>query len=220
METPRIAILIPAFNEERTVGDVITGSLRFGDVFVSDDGSTDSTSDSSRAHGATVISQGANYGYSSALSFGLAFLLEQGYQLIVTLDADGQHDPGDIAHFVNGLMSDSDIVVGRRLKRARLMEKIFGLLTASLSNVSDPLCGMKGFRAELLQDKGELETYESVGTELLVYAIAKHYRVTTVPIIERSRADSPRFAKTLEANVLISLALAKGFRKFLAFRFG
>jgi glycosyltransferase involved in cell wall biosynthesis len=220
VETPQIAILIPAFNEEGTIGAVIGGALKFGDVFVCDDGSTDSTSQSSKVSGATVITQGDNYGYDSALSFGLSFLLERGYQLIVTLDADGQHDPRDIARFISRLMTDSDLVVGRRPKKARLMEKVFGLLTAYFSNVSDPLCGMKGFRADLLRDKGRLKTYGSVGTEILVFAIAKNYRVTVVPIIAGSRADNPRFARTLGANILIASAMANGIRTFLAFRLG
>ena len=218
METPRIAILIPAFNEEGTIGAVIEGALMFGDVFVSDDGSTDSTSQFSKAHGAMVLTQGSNYGYSSALSFGLSVIIAEGYQLIVTIDADGQHDPADIGHFISHLIADSDIVVGRRPTCARLMERVFGLLTATLSSVSDPLCGMKGFRAELLKAKGTLETYDSVGTEILVYAIAKNYRVTVVSINAGTREGAPRFAGKLRANFLIGMALANGVWKFLAFK--
>jgi hypothetical protein len=77
---------------------------------------------------------------------------------------------------------------------------------------------MKVFKVSLLRDKGKLDEFDPLGTEMLVFAIAKNHRVTVVPIIDRRNADNPRFAKTLKANILIAFTLANGVRALLAVR--
>jgi glycosyltransferase involved in cell wall biosynthesis len=207
METFRIAILIPAFNEERTIGSVIEGALRFGDVFVSDDGSTDQTAEVAWRSGATVLSQGGNRGYNSALNFGYQSILSKGFSGIVTIDADGQHDPDEVHLFVAGLLDGFDVVVGIRPKKARLMESVFGAITNSLWGVKDPLCGMKGYSAQILRDKGSIGTYNSVGTEVLMFSLASKAKVTSISITGLDRQGSSRFAGKLRANFLIGMSL-------------
>jgi len=210
VETPRIAILIPAFNEEGTIGAVIDDAVKFGDVFVSDDGSTDSTAKLATNHGATIISQGKNCGYSSALSFGYQSLLTRGYSGIVTIDADGQHNPDEIQLFVEGLLDGFDVVVGIRPKKARVMEYVFGLITHSLWGVKDPLCGMKAYKVKILHAKEPLATYDSIGTEILMFSLATGLKVKNIAISGGDRDGTPRFAGKLRANLLIGMALIIG----------
>jgi len=218
METPRIAILIPAFNEEKTIADVIQGALRFGDVFVSDDGSTDKTAEVAERSGATILSQGGNHGYNSALNFGYQSLLNRGYFGIVTIDADGQHSSNDLHFFVEGLLHGFDVVVGIRPKKARVMESVFGAITNYLWGVKDPLCGMKAYNIKVINDKEPLGTYNSIGTEILMFSLASRLKVESVPISGKDRDGTPRFAGKLRANFLIGMASLSALRRIRFWR--
>jgi len=211
---PRVAIVIPAFNEEQTIRDVVKGAKEFGDVIVSDDCSTDATKSIARAEGATVVSQGANRGYDSALAFGIDSAIKQGCIGVVTMDADGQHNYQDISLFTRGLTNGLDVVVGIRPQKARWMEVVFAQITNTRWGVVDPLCGMKGYSLKLLSQKKDIKTYDSVGTELLMFALSRRMRVDSVFISTAPRDGSPRFAGKLRANVMILKALVDGLKMF------
>jgi glycosyltransferase involved in cell wall biosynthesis len=112
----KIAALIPAFNEEPRIGSVVLKTKRYvNDVFVVDDGSTDSTAMVAELAGAKVIRLEVNSGYSSALLTGFQQIRLKGYSAVVMLDADGQHDPTDIdALLAPILASEADLVIGSR----------------------------------------------------------------------------------------------------------
>jgi glycosyltransferase involved in cell wall biosynthesis len=98
---PGLAVVIPALNAAATIGPVIQGAQRHvPHVVVVDDGSTDDTAERARQAGAYVIRHGVNRGKGAALSTAFAYILSEGRaEAIVTLDADGQHDPDDIPAF-------------------------------------------------------------------------------------------------------------------------
>jgi glycosyltransferase involved in cell wall biosynthesis len=95
----RVLVAMPAYNEEASVGVVVT-EIRTSqpslDVLVIDDGSTDATAQVARAAGATVIRAPFNLGVGGAMRTGFRFAAEQGYDRVVQVDADGQHDPAEI----------------------------------------------------------------------------------------------------------------------------
>ncbi len=118
MSEARHCVVIPTFNNERTIGDVVSRSLECGhDVIVVNDGSTDSTGDRLREFGnrITIVSYNANRGKGYALAQGLKRARELGYSHAVTLDGDGQHYPED-AHLLiaESLKHPHDIIIGRR----------------------------------------------------------------------------------------------------------
>jgi glycosyltransferase involved in cell wall biosynthesis len=211
LATPRVAILIAAYNEEKTISEVVLGASNFGQVFVSDDGSTDATAEAALRSGAVVLSQGSNQGYDSALAFGLSKLSREEFDFVITMDADGQHDFGDILLFEGALTAGAFLVVGTRPRKARLMEKVFGFFTTVIWGVPDPLCGMKGYRISLLRDKRKIKTYDSVGTEILMFALNNGLRVDCVPISGKERDGKPRFAGVVRANLVIGLSLTLAF---------
>ena len=215
MATPRVAILIPAYNEESTIGGVVSSACEFGKVIVSDDGSSDATAELARRNGAVVISQDGNRGYDSALAFGLSSVSLEDFDFVVTMDADGQHDFTDILSFVNALVAGADLVVGTRPQKARFMEKVFGLFTRCVWGVIDPLCGMKGYKTSLLREKGDIKTYNSVGTEVLMFALTNGFRVDSVQIAVKARNGKPRFAGISRANIVIGRSLVLGFLIYL-----
>ncbi len=95
-----VLALIPAHNEAGRIGPVVTAARRHLPVLVVDDGSADATAQEARDHGAEVLSLPINQGKGAALKAGLAFALREGRQAVVTLDADGQHDPQEIPAFL------------------------------------------------------------------------------------------------------------------------
>ena len=115
MKPARIIALIPAHNEAARIAPVIDAVRRFLPVLVVDDGSTDNTSALAQEHGAFVIRQEPNQGKGAALLNGFRYFLEGEYDAIITLDADGQHDPAEIPLFVEKFERDhSDLIIGRR----------------------------------------------------------------------------------------------------------
>jgi glycosyltransferase involved in cell wall biosynthesis len=97
---PRVLALIPAFDEGPRIGAVVEAARRHLPVLVVDDGSVDDTADRAEAAGAIVLPQRPNQGKGAALRMGFRRALDEGYDAVVTLDADGQHDPDEIPRFL------------------------------------------------------------------------------------------------------------------------
>jgi len=110
--------VIPAFNESARV-DAVLSRLRVVapkvDVVVVDDGSRDDTAARVRAHGVAVVSHPFNLGYGAALQTGYKWAVAGGYDYVVQLDADGQHDPADIPRLLEPLKAGrADVAIGSR----------------------------------------------------------------------------------------------------------
>ena len=113
---PRIVALIPGYNEGPRIGRVVTAALEHLPVVVVDDGSSDDTAARAREAGATVIEQRPNRGKGDALRTGFRRALDAGFDAVLTLDADGQHDPAEIPRFLEAWAGNPrpDLVIGRR----------------------------------------------------------------------------------------------------------
>src|SRR5438067_9381499 len=116
MASGHILVVIPALNEESSVGDVIkqvADVLPHADIVVVDDGSTDRTREVAIGAGAEVISLPFNLGVGGALRAGFRYAVRYGYSVAVQVDADGQHDPAEIPTLLAAL-ADGDLVIGAR----------------------------------------------------------------------------------------------------------
>ncbi|OJX47267.1 MAG: hypothetical protein BGO78_17520 [Chloroflexi bacterium 44-23] len=108
-------ILIPAYNEEKHLGAVIAKAIRFMPVIVIDDGSHDETVKVAKAAGAEVFQQIPNQGKGAALQRGFAEAIRKRCDFLVTLDADGQHDPLEIPKFLEAYrLNQPDLIIGFR----------------------------------------------------------------------------------------------------------
>jgi len=108
------------------------------------------------------------------------------------------------------LESGADVVAGARDRRQRLGEHIFAWVAAIKWGIQDPLCGMKGYRIEVYNKLGHFDSYDSIGTELAIYAAKTRKRILEVPVRTRDRVDVPRFGRRYSANVRILRALRRG----------
>jgi glycosyltransferase involved in cell wall biosynthesis len=202
-----IGIVIPAFNEAKTIGQVVKDAAHYGIPIVVDDASTDDTADVALAMGSKVVIHPINRGYDAALNSGFQRALEMGMQMVITLDADGQHDPSLIREFINGIESGFDVVLGVRGRHQRLAESLFALYTRVRYGLNDPLCGMKAYKSFLYQKLGHFDSYGSIGTELMLYAVKNGHQYAQIPIAVHDRIDSPRFGKIFAANYKIIRAM-------------
>ena len=207
MDRLRIALVIPALNEAATIAAVVRGALRYGTCVVVDDGSTDTTAAVAREAGALVISHATNRGYDAALDSGCKAAATIPCDAIITLDADGQHNPSLLSQFVDALGNGADMVLGVRNQRPRLAEHVFAWYTKWRFGIEDPLCGMKGYRMDVYRALGHFDQKGSIGTELMVYAARRGLKIASVPFIVGERVDQPRFGRKLSANLKIFRAL-------------
>ena len=206
-----LGIIIPAYNEELTISKVILASLSIGTPIIIDDGSTDQTLARSEALGALVVKHSRNLGYDAALNSGFSFANRIGCEYVITVDADGQHDPKYILEVALSLRSGADLVIGVRDKSQRFAEFIFSNVAFLLWGLRDPLSGLKGYRMELYRKLGHFDSYGSVGTELSLYAARSRMKIFYVSINLKNRLDAPRFGGRLKGNLRIFVALFKGF---------
>jgi len=182
-------VIIPAYNEEKRIGKVLQGIPEFVDeVIVVDDGSKDKTSEVARKFGVEVIRLERNEGKGKAMSEGIK---EASGDIIVFIDADGQHRPEEIIKLVEPIVNgEADFVIGSRLIKAQgerpLIRKISNFITTYLTRlklgirVRDTQSGFRAIRREFLPEI-ESKRYE-VETEVLIKAVKKGARVKEVPV--------------------------------------
>ncbi len=147
--------VIPAFNEEGNVGEVVGDARKYVDcVVVIDDGSEDKTGKVAKKNGAVVLKHMVNLGKGAALKTGCEFAILSGYDPIITLDADGQHDCHEIPKFLVALKRCEVVFGSRRLDEKmpflpRVGNRLFSFFMRVLFGirVSDVQSGYKGFWA-------------------------------------------------------------------------
>ena len=190
----RIAAVIPAYQEEKHVGEVARRArAQLENVLVVDDGSTDSTADRARSSGVDVVVHPHNCGKGESIKTGLRYWLERGSEYVVLLDAVGQHLPEEISRFVESAASESNakVFIGSRMNDTSTMPLLRRIVNRYMSGKISRLCGQQipdtqcGFRMlhrdiipEVLAGAGRFE-YE---TEMLIIASRKGHRVASVPI--------------------------------------
>jgi glycosyltransferase involved in cell wall biosynthesis len=191
----RACAVVPAFQAERSVGDVVRSLVAvwpFDDaIFVVDDGSTDRTAEIARAAGARVVSHGKNRGKGAALRTGLDAAKLAGFDLAVSVDADGQH-PADQAVRLLTVEPDADALVlgvrdlvGARAPRAnQISNRISNFFLSMFSGrpLADTQCGLRRYPVELTLDLDGRDPGYAFEAEIILRAIAAGVRVVEAPI--------------------------------------
>jgi glycosyltransferase involved in cell wall biosynthesis len=191
--------------------EVVRGAVRHGDVFVVDDRSQDDSAAAARAQGAEVLNAGAP-GYDGAIGTGLRHAYAKGYAHVITLDADGEHDPALVLPFSAAMDDGASLICGYRARPQRAAEYVVGAYGRLALGVRDLLCGMKGYSNEVVG------RWLDSGAPLLVnMAPAVLWRKTggdyvELPVTGRAREDQPRFGRRFAANRAILSALHQAAR--------
>ena len=207
MDRSRVAIVIPAFNEEKTISRVILGANKYGQSIVVDDGSKDKTGKIAKKLGAIVLAHKKNLGYDSALNTGFKKAAKLKFDFIITLDADGQHKTNLIKKFIKLLESGASIVLGVRNKKNRFAEHLFAIYTKYFYNVIDPLCGLKGYKLESYELLGYFDKHKLIGTELMLRNISLGKPFEQIYFNVTDRNGKAKFGNLILANLKILRAL-------------
>lgn len=187
-------IVMPAFNEEKVISKVIAGVRKegFNDILVIDDGSEDRTSQLAREAGAIVIRHPVNRGLGGALGTGLVGAVQEGADIVVTFDSDGQHHPKDIKKVIAPLVKGkADAVIGSRMINPKGMPAIrrFGnfvlnVVTYFLFNVwtTDSQSGFRAFNRKAAQKITIRTNRMEVSSEIIREISRNRLRFKEVPI--------------------------------------
>ena len=189
----KFCCIIPAFNEEKRISEVISGVREFiPAVIVIDDGSYDATAALAEKTGAYVIRHGKNCGKGMALRTGISHALKQGYDAVMTLDGDGQHAPAEIADFLAAFASErGDIIIGARLwdKAAIPLYRyipnqigIFCVSRAAGCRIDDTQSGFRLYKREVLESVQLETTGFETETEVLIKAGKAGFRIHSIPV--------------------------------------
>ena len=161
-DTHTLAI-IPCYNEESAIGSVVLKTKHYvDDVLVVDDGSIDDTAKIAREAGAVVISHEINRGKGNAIKTGFRYALDHGFDCVVTIDGDGQHNPAEIPVLVENIMNNGhDISLGFRVgqdtempKWRKVGKRVLDYATSFGSGgfVTDSQCGFRAFSRKAVED--------------------------------------------------------------------
>lgn len=210
----KVAIVIPAYNEGATIGQVVKLAGKHGTVIVVNDASTDNTNSEAKKMGAVLVNHSRNKGYDGALNSGFIKAYELKCDAVITFDADGQHSHELLPVYIDLLRKGVGLVLGVRPKKQRVSESLFALYTKFMFGWNDPLCGMKGYSMSLYADRGYFDSIKSIGTELAFFGIQNKLKFSEVKIPKIKRQDSPRFHSIYIANLKIIKSLIKLRRKY------
>lgn len=188
---PDILALIPAYNEAGHIGSVIAGTRQHLPVLVVDDGSQDDTAALAQSAGATVISQQPNAGKGAALKLGFRWAIEHAYTAVVTLDADGQHDPVEIPAFLQTFKANTcDLIIGERdfskIPIVRRISNTIGRVTFSWAlgrQVSDNQSGYRLISRRLMEAMlASREQGFQFEVEMILVCVRQKFQLCGVPI--------------------------------------
>jgi glycosyltransferase involved in cell wall biosynthesis len=222
----RSLAVIPAYNEEHTIGQVVRSihaALPEFDVLVVDDGSTDATAQLARAQGARVVQHPFNLGIGGAVQCGFKYALDNGYDYAVQIDADGQHDPREVAKLMEEMERGGvDMVVGSRFLSEdhhypapisrRTGIHIFAFVCSRITGqrVSDPTSGFRlcNHRAIELFARDYPHDYPEVEATLMLHYHRLRMREVPVQMYERGGGASSISGSGKSAYYMVKVLLA------------
>lgn len=218
----RILVVIPAWNESRVIGSTIA-EVRAAqpdvDLLVVDDGSGDGTADVAEAAGALVARLPYNLGVGGAMRAGYRYALRAGYDVVVQIDADGQHDPRYLTDLVRGL-DEADVVIGARFagegtyrargpRRWAMRLLAFALSRLARVRLTDVTSGFRAANRRAVTVFADHYPAEYLGdtVESLVIALRVGCTVRQLPVEMRPRTVGQASQSPLRATIYLSRAV-------------
>ncbi len=219
----RVLVVIPAWNEAASIATVIRevrGELPGVGVLVVDDGSTDRTAELAAAAGATVARLPYNLGVGGAMRTGYRYGFEHGYDVVIQVDADGQHDPRYVPKLVDAL-AEADFVIGSRFAgeggylvrgpRRWAMVMLSGVLSRMAgTRLSDTTSGFRAANRRTVELFATWYPVEYLGDtiEVLVRLVRSGYRVRQVPVTMRQRQAGLPSHSPIKSTIYLFRAFA------------
>jgi glycosyltransferase involved in cell wall biosynthesis len=203
LERSQIAILIPVYNEQKTILTVINQVKKYGTPIIINDASTDNSKRIIKKNKILHFSNKNNQGYDKTLNIGFFRAKSLKFKYIITFDGDGQHYTKDLVRIIFYLNKNYDLVVGQRSKFQRFSEFMFSKFSIFYYNIKDPLTGLKGYNIRVYNSLGYFDKNQSTGTKLLFHAVQKKFKIKKININIKRRVDVPRFGNVIKSNLYI-----------------
>lgn len=220
-----LCVLIPSYNEAKAIGSIVGGLKSHGlTVYVVDDGSTDETASVAEDKGAIVIKNEKNLGKGAAMRRGFLHVLKGGYDAVLVMDGDDQHDVTDISHLIKTMRADNalGIVIGNRMKDASSMpfvrkvtNRFMSFLMSKITgqHIPDSQCGFRLIRREVLESiKLESSNFE-IESEMIVRAAKAGLKIGSVPVKTVYRDEKSRINPAIDTFRFIILMAKLAFKK-------
>jgi glycosyltransferase involved in cell wall biosynthesis len=224
MHNSIISIVIPAYNEQGTIGKTVLGTILTMDslkipyeIIVVDDGSTDDTARIASKYKATVLSNGKNRGKGYALRRG--FRHARG-DIVVTIDSDGAHEPKEIPDLIQPLFNGVDVVAGSRYLSGRMHtttrlhrigNTVFNLaiMTLTRKRITDSQSGFRAFKKEVLEKINLRSSGYDIEVEMTIKSLKNGFVFQEKPICCEKRKYSYSKLRTLHDGAKIFKAIIK-----------
>lgn len=198
--TPRGLVAVPAFNEEESIGRFLAELVERWpreDIVVVNDGSRDGTRGIVTGHGISQLVHPTNLGYGAAIRTALLYAQRRGYDFLVLMDADGQHDPASLEALVHSLVEGrSALVIGSRMRtgewrcslirRGAMRAFAFAIRVCTGMRLTDTTSGLKAIHSTVFDELICLE-FVDFHSEVILYLALRGFGVTEVPVRMRSR---------------------------------
>mgnify|MGYP000314763472 CR=1 FL=1 len=200
-----VLAIVPAYNEAGTIADVVAETRRYVDkVVVVDDASTDDTTSRARDVADGVVSHPKNMGVGGAVHTGYRVGVREGFDVVVQIDADGQHDPADIPRLLEEIVDgEADMVIGSRwlndsyreyslVRRAGIRFFTWEVNTLADLNITDVTSGFRAYTTDLLADLSRPEN-SHWALEQTLETSRKGYRITEISTPMPPETDGSQF---------------------------
>jgi len=189
----KICVIIPAYREEKRIGEVVRQVLKHVEtVVVIDDGSPDGTFAEAEKAGAAVVKHEVNKGKAAALKTGFDYARENGFDVVIAMDGDGQHDPADVPRFIEAyIRTGIPVLVGNRMSDRSAMPLIrewtnmfmSWLLSRVMKQyVPDTQCGYRLYRTDIMPLVSAESERFAAESEILLHIADRGLRIDNVPI--------------------------------------
>lgn len=208
-------VVIPAYNESSTISNVVHQCRQFSEVLVVDDGSLDETAEYAKISGALVIVKKINVGYDAALNSGYTYAVKNNFDIMLTIDADGQLPTSKIPCFLDEITSGADLVVGNRQKLSRLSEYLLSKISKLVLGIEDPYCGMKAYNLNACKNKTQFSEYNSVGTDLMFNMVSKGVVKSNVIVNVTPRLNKSKFGGCFASEIKLMPSLVIGVQRII-----
>lgn len=225
----KLLIAIPAYNEAlniQQVVDCLRQEHSQHDIIVIDDGSTDGTLDICREQGYPVLCLPVHLGLSAGMQTAMRYAVRNGYDAMLQMDADGQHDPAYIDSMLEAMEQGADIVIGSRFvkkRRPRSFRMLGSLLLTGVIRMttggwlSDPTSGMRLYCREILKEYAGAINY-GPEPDTIAYLMRKGVKVVEVPVTMHERAAGESYfnvgrAIVYMAHMYVSILFLQWFRR-------
>lgn len=227
-----VLILIPAYNEEKNLGAVLDELNQppyadIADILVVNDGSADNTSAVARSHGATLISNVYNMGYGSALQLGYKYADRRGYQYVIQMDGDGQHDLCNITKIYETLKTPDvdgkipDIVLGGRFmkgssefKTSAIKKFAYALFRGLIwlytgNKICDPTTGLQGLTRDAFVMYSGFKKFDDKypDANMITQMMLLKFKVKEIPAVMHQRTSGKSMHSGIVAPMIYMIRM-------------